>query len=112
MIENLKNNTKVKGELEKNESLKSIHEVLYFINKEGLTFLYFSRDNCSVCHALFPQVIDLLKHYPKIKLGSVKADEVEDVSSYFSIFTVPVSFISIGYFIKSSRFFYQLGTLI
>jgi len=94
MIENQKNNMKEirKGELNLRnyELLKSIHEVIHFINKEGLTFLYISRDNCSVCHALFPQVIDLLKHYSKIKLGSVKADDVEEVASYFSIFTVPV----------------------
>ncbi|OZU88929.1 thiol reductase thioredoxin [Virgibacillus indicus] len=61
-----------------------------FIEENKLSFLYISRPDCSVCHSLLPQVQELMMKYPEIKLGHINADDVQDVASRFSIFTVPV----------------------
>ncbi|HWO95270.1 MAG TPA: thioredoxin family protein [Bacillus sp. (in: firmicutes)] len=72
------------------EELTSLEMVNRFINEHHLSFLYISRTNCSVCHALLPQVRDLMVHFPLIQLGYMNADDVEEIAGHFSIFTVPV----------------------
>lgn len=70
--------------------LTSIEIVDNFIKEHQLSFLYISRQNCSVCHSLLPQVQQLMMKYPEIKLGHINADEVVEIAGRFSIFTVPV----------------------
>jgi len=70
--------------------LTSTDEMNSFIESNELAFLYISLPDCSVCHALMPQVKELLDHYPEIKLGHIDAAETEAVAGMFSIFTVPV----------------------
>lgn len=70
--------------------LHSLEEIDAFIHKKPLAFLYISRPSCSVCHALLPQVKEMMKAYPKIGLGHINADDVEEVAGHLSIFTVPV----------------------
>ncbi|GAB3046241.1 thioredoxin family protein [Virgibacillus ainsalahensis] len=72
------------------EELTNIELTDQFIQEHPLSFLYISRPNCSVCHGLKPQIQELMENYPKIKLGSVDASEVEEIAGRFSIFTVPV----------------------
>ncbi|MGY0694378.1 thioredoxin family protein [Virgibacillus sp. FSP13] len=72
------------------KELTSIDMLKNFIYNNPLTFLFISQPNCSVCHGLFPQVNELMTHYPKIKLGHVNAEQVKEVASLFSVFTVPV----------------------
>lgn len=70
--------------------LTDINMVNDFILDNDLAFLYISTPNCSVCHALLPQVQHMLKRYPKIKLGHVDASVVKEVAGQFSVFTAPV----------------------
>lgn len=70
--------------------LNTVEQIDDFIVSSDLAFLYISRPNCSVCHALLPQVQELLTKYPEIKLGHINADEVPEVAGKFSIFTIPV----------------------
>lgn len=72
------------------EELTSLEMVDHFIKKHHLSFLYISRENCSVCHALLPQVRDVMMDFPLIQLGYINADDVEEIAGHFSIFTVPV----------------------
>lgn len=52
--------------------------------------VYISHPGCSVCHALKPQVEDMLTHFPDIEAITVDSDEVPDIAGAYSIFTVPV----------------------
>lgn len=70
--------------------LSTVEQIDDLIASSDLVFLYISRPNCSVCHALLPQVQELLMKYPEIKLGHINADEVPEVAGKFSIFTIPV----------------------
>lgn len=70
--------------------LSTLDEINSFIERNPLTFLYFSRMNCGVCHALLPRVEEMLKNYPRIAFGYIKVDKVEETAGRFSIFTVPV----------------------
>ncbi|GAB1155089.1 thioredoxin family protein [Paenibacillus illinoisensis] len=79
--------------------MKEIHELTSmdmvdsFIQQYKLTFLYVSRQECSVCHALLPKIKELLQPYPSIVLGHIDANQVEEVASKFLIFTVPIMLI-------------------
>lgn len=72
------------------QQLTSIDAINGFIQNNQLSFIYISHPNCSVCHALLPQVQTLMEKYPEIRLGHVDAEEVEAVAGRFSVFTVPV----------------------
>lgn len=52
--------------------------------------VYVSHPGCSVCHALKPQVEEMLTYFPDIEAVAVDSDEVPDIAGAYSIFTVPV----------------------
>ncbi|MED4016020.1 thioredoxin family protein [Sutcliffiella cohnii] len=87
-------------------TLTSIEMAQEFIEQHPLSFVYVSRTNCSVCHALLPQIEELLKEFPKIELGFISADDVEEVAGHFSIFTVPAMmlFVDGKEMIREARF--------
>lgn len=69
--------------------ISSINIAEHFISEHQLAFVYISRPNCSVCHGLLPQVQELMGKYPRIQLGHIDAEKVEEVAGRFSVFTVP-----------------------
>ncbi|WP_018754231.1 thioredoxin family protein [Paenibacillus terrigena] len=72
------------------EQLTSIASANEFIQRHKLSFLFIFGTDCSVCHALQPQVQRLMMKYPEIALGAINAQEVKEVAGRFSIFTIPV----------------------
>ncbi|MEK3708410.1 thioredoxin family protein [Paenibacillus sp. FSL R7-0198] len=86
--------------------LTSIEMVEETIQQHELVFLYVSRPECSVCHALLPKIRVLLEHYPSIYLGHINANEVEEVASKFLIFTVPTMIMLVEQkeYIRADRF--------
>jgi thiol-disulfide isomerase/thioredoxin len=73
----------------KNE-LFSIEEIEHFVNHHHLAFLYISKTNCSVCHALLPKVEKVMAEFPKIRMALVNVDDVPNIAGHLSIFTTPV----------------------
>lgn len=67
----------------------SIEEGLNFIEKNEIAFLYISRKDCGVCHAVRPQVQEILKTLPRIKSIEMDAGEVPEVAAEFQVLTVP-----------------------
>jgi len=76
--------------LSSEKSLTSMEEIDAFIMNNRFSLLYFSRENCSVCHGLLPQVEAIINNYPNIQLGLIDTDDIQAVAGKFSIFTVPV----------------------
>ncbi|WP_339230025.1 thioredoxin family protein [Oceanobacillus sp. FSL K6-2867] len=70
--------------------IKTIEHAERFITENQLSFLYFSRPNCSVCHGLLPQVEKLMESYPQINTAHINVEEVQMAAGRFSIFTIPV----------------------
>lgn len=87
------------------ESIATKEQLEDFINDDSLTFLYISRTSCSICVSLLPQIKRVLNRYPLIKKGYVNADELPEVASLFSIFTVPVLilFVSGKEYLREAR---------
>ncbi|RST74088.1 thioredoxin [Siminovitchia acidinfaciens] len=72
------------------QAVHSLKEIKATIDEHQLTLLYISRPNCSVCHALLPQVEELLVDFPSIISIHADADEIPEIAGEYSIFTVPV----------------------
>ncbi|NBJ68058.1 MULTISPECIES: thioredoxin family protein [Clostridia] len=70
--------------------LSNLDDIEAFIEQNELAFLYISREACSVCHGLFPQVEELMEKFPKIATAHITADQVEEIAGRFFVFTVPV----------------------
>ncbi|AEI41767.1 thioredoxin family protein [Paenibacillus mucilaginosus] len=71
------------------DELTSLERIEAFIEENEWSFLYISRPDCNVCHALLPKLKELLDHYPLIRLGHIDASKVEAVAAKFMVFTVP-----------------------
>ncbi|KAA6451258.1 thioredoxin family protein [Bacillus swezeyi] len=69
--------------------LTSVVSIEKFIKDHAISFIYISRPQCPVCHAVLPQLRVLLTRFPSIKLGHINAD-IEGIAGRFSVFTVPV----------------------
>ncbi|MER2227076.1 MAG: thioredoxin family protein [Carnobacterium sp.] len=67
----------------------SMDQVIQFINENPLAFVYISREDCGICHAVQPQVQSMLKEFPSIRPIQVNADTIPEVASQFTVFTVP-----------------------
>lgn len=86
--------------------LTSLSTAEQFIKNQQFSFLYISKNNCGVCQALLPQVTNLLKKFPLIKLGMINADNVEEIVGRFSIFAAPtlLFFVDGKEYIREARF--------
>ena len=64
------------------------------IRTEVGVLLYFSGENCNVCHALRPKFKDLFeKEFPQIKQIYLDAHENPQISAHFQVFSVPTMII-------------------
>ncbi|MBW3112940.1 thioredoxin family protein [Bacillus sp. MCCB 382] len=72
------------------EDIHSLEAIKKVLESEKLVLLYISRPNCSVCHALLPQVERLLEDFKSVVSIHADAEEIPEIAGEFSIFTVPV----------------------
>lgn len=88
------------------QELSSMDMVEEFIEKNKLSFLYISRPECSVCHAILPKLRELLNLYPQIHLGHINANQVEEVAAKYLVFAVPTLLLLVEKkeYIRSDRF--------
>ena len=84
----------------------SIDQVLRYIKENKLTFVYISKENCGICHVIQPQVQEMLTEFPAIKPIQVSADDIPEVASQFTVFTVPalLLFVEGKEVIREARF--------
>jgi thioredoxin-like negative regulator of GroEL len=55
---------------------------------QDLVILYFSTEKCSVCHAVFPKLLDLVAAYP-VSVIKIQADTLTEIAGQYLVFTVP-----------------------
>lgn len=61
--------------------------------KENKSFvLYFSSKDCSVCHSVFPKMMDSLEKY-SIKVGRIDVNEQLKIAGQHLIFSIPTILI-------------------
>lgn len=61
-----------------------------FVQGQPAALLYFSGDDCGVCHALYPKVETLLQEaFPKVGLGRINCSNTPGVAAQYGVFAVP-----------------------
>ena len=84
----------------------SLEELKHIINQELGVLVYFSGENCNVCHALRPKFKELFDtNFPKIKQIYIDAHQNPEISAHFGVFSVPtmIVFLDGREFIKEGR---------
>ena len=56
--------------------------------EEKLVILYFSSQDCNVCHAVFPRLMNLVNDQP-MKVVKINIDEHVEIAGQLLVFTVP-----------------------
>jgi len=71
-----------------------LEEIQNIIKSEVGVLLYFSGENCNVCHALRPKFKELFdKEFPKIRQIYLDAHENPQISANFQVFSVPTMLV-------------------
>ena len=66
-------------------------EKLVKLKASGAVFILFGGKQCNVCHALRPQLENMLEsHYPDITLAYIDCEVSPDICAQHSVFTLPV----------------------
>ncbi len=72
----------------------SLEEIQQIIQKEMGVLLYFSGEQCNVCHALRPKFQELFDNeFPQIKQIYLDAHNNPEISAHFGVFSVPTMMV-------------------
>jgi len=84
----------------------NLEELQNIIGSEVGVLLYFSGENCNVCHALRPKFKALFdEEFPLVKQIYLDAHENAEISAYFQVFSVPtmIVFLDGREFVREGR---------
>jgi len=71
-----------------------LDELKNIIATEVGVLLYFSGENCSVCHALRPKFAELFERdFSQLKQIYLDAHENPEISAHFQVFSVPTMIV-------------------
>lgn len=74
--------------------IQTIEQINSVINTGEPVLIYFSGENCSVCKVLKPKIEqEVIKNFPKFKLYEVKTDISKELTSQFTVFSIPTVLI-------------------
>jgi len=64
------------------------------VEDETGVLLYFSGEQCNVCHALRPKFTEAFsRHFPLVKQIFLDAHENPEISAHFQVFSVPTMIV-------------------
>jgi len=72
----------------------TLEELQNTIRTEVGVLLYFSGENCNVCHALRPKFKEVFDtNFPQLKQIFLDAHENPEISAHFQVFSVPTMIV-------------------
>jgi len=72
----------------------SLEELQNTIRAEVGVLVYFSGENCNVCHALRPKFKELFDaEFPQLKQIYLDAHDNPEISAHFQVFSVPTMMV-------------------
>lgn len=76
------------------KEIDNLEQLLEAINTKEAVLVYFSGENCSVCKVLKPKIEEeVKKKFPKFALFEVKTDLNKEITSHFTVFSIPTILI-------------------
>lgn len=75
----------------------TLEELEKIIAEAPGVLLYFSGENCNVCHALRPKYRELFdQEFPEIRQVYLDAHENPELSAHYRVFSVPTAIVFLG----------------
>jgi thioredoxin-like negative regulator of GroEL len=72
----------------------NLQQIQNSINTGEPVLIYFSGENCSVCKVLKPKIEEeVSQNFPKFTLFEVKTDLYKELTSHFTVFSIPTTLI-------------------
>ena len=72
----------------------TLEELQDIIRSEVGVLLYFSGENCNVCHALRPKFKEAFDtHFPLVRQIYLDAHENAEISAHYQVFSVPTMIV-------------------
>lgn len=71
-------------------TIQSMEQLDGWLESHPIALLFVSKNHCSVCHSLYPQIENMLKEFPTISFGYTVVDDFPNIAGRFLIFTAPV----------------------
>lgn len=77
------------------------------LKDKEFSFIYLSREECSVCHALLPKIKKLASDYPKGEFTHIDLDDHPLAAGEFMVFSIPALLVYSGgkELYRGARFF-------
>ena len=87
-------------------NLNSIDAIEDFIKDNKFVIVYFSSNDCNVCHNISPRIEEMLKKYSNVVLRKVDIEKLPSVASRYSVFTIPtvIMFFEAKEIIRQARY--------
>ena len=74
--------------------VQKLQQIQNSIDTGEPVLVYFSGENCSVCKVLKPKIEEeVSKNFPKFQLFEVKTDLDKEITSNFTVFSIPTTLI-------------------
>ena len=74
--------------------VQNLQQLQNSIDSKEPILVYFSGENCSVCKVLKPKIEEeVSKNFPKFQLFEVKTDLDKEITSNFTVFSIPTTLI-------------------
>ena len=75
----------------------TLEEIQKIIDEKPGVLLYFSGENCNVCHALRPKYKELFdEKFPLVEQIFLDAHQNPEISSHYRVFSVPTAIVFLG----------------
>lgn len=72
------------------EQISEVASAEAFVKAHPAAVLYFSGEDCSVCHVLYPKVEAMLQErFPKVELARINCTAAPEAAAQFGVFAVP-----------------------
>lgn len=82
------------------------------LKKGKFSFVYISREDCSVCHALLPKIKNVSEKYPEGEFIKIDLEVYPQVAGEFSVFSIPALLVySEGKELYRGARFFNMGEL-
>ncbi len=69
---------------------QSLEELKSHVSENDLAFLFLYGQNCSVCHAVLPQIKPIVEQFPEIRTLQADVERIPEISGEYTVFTIPV----------------------
>lgn len=74
--------------------INHLNDLLQEIDTGQPVLIYFSGEQCSVCHVLKPKIKTAIEsNFDKFKIFEVKSELHKEITSHFSVFSIPTTLV-------------------